>query len=198
MTSDLFDPDRIFTSTEVGALLRVNASSVKKWVNVGALTAFRTPGGHRRIRAADLLDFLRTHRMPVPAELRAGQRHTVVVVDDDRPYLRGVTRRLRRWSDAIEVVAIDDSVDALIRIGARRPAVVVLDVYMPRLDGLALCRALRGCAETRGAAVVVTSASMTPSLAALAIEAGADHALSKPFDAAALFGALGIAATRHR
>ncbi len=198
VTSDAFDPDHVYTSTEVGTLLRVNPSSVKKWVNVGALAAFRTPGGHRRIRAADLLAFLGRHRMPVPAGLRAGARHPVVVVDDDRVHLRALCRRLRRWSDVLDVTAVDDPLDALVRIGARRPTVVVIDVYMPRLDGFGLCRALRRCPETRDAVLITTSASMSPELSALARDAGANHALPKPLDVAILLGAVGIAATRHR
>lgn len=198
MTTDHFDPDHVYTSTEVGTLLQVNPSSVKKWVNAGALAAFRTPGGHRRIRAADLVAFLGRHQMPVPEALRAGARQPVVVVDDDRVHLRATVRRLRRWSDVLDITAVDDSVDALIRIGARRPVVVVIDVYMPGLDGLALCRHLRRCPETRDAVIIATSASMTPDLAALARDAGAHHAVPKPVDLAIVLGAVGLAPSPHR
>ena len=55
MTEQKIDADRLLTSHEVGALLQVNPSSINKWVNEGRLAAFRTPGGHRRIRAGDLV-----------------------------------------------------------------------------------------------------------------------------------------------
>ena len=62
--------DQLLTSSEVGDLLQVNPSSVKKWVDDGLLVAFRTPGGHRRIRAADLVSFLVRHEMPIPTDLQ--------------------------------------------------------------------------------------------------------------------------------
>jgi excisionase family DNA binding protein len=64
--------DRLLTSHEVGDLLQVNPSSVKKWVNEGRIAAFRTPGGHRRIRVADLVEFLNRHAMPIPRPLAGG------------------------------------------------------------------------------------------------------------------------------
>ena len=45
MIPETIDPDSLLTSTQVGNLLQVNPSSVKKWVNDGHIIAFRTPGG---------------------------------------------------------------------------------------------------------------------------------------------------------
>ena len=56
MTEQKLHADRLLTSHEVGDLLQVNPSSVKKWVNEGRIAAFRTPGGHRRIRVSDRRD----------------------------------------------------------------------------------------------------------------------------------------------
>ena len=56
---DPIHPDTLLTSHEVGVLLQLNASTVVKWVNDGILPAYRTAGGHRRIRSADLLTFLK-------------------------------------------------------------------------------------------------------------------------------------------
>ena len=189
--------DHLLTSSEVGALLQVNPSSVKKWVDTGHLSAFRTPGGHRRIRALDLIAFLERHRMPVPHALRDAGRRRVVVVDDDKLQLRALARRLRR-ADAVEVHAIDDPIDALVRIGALQPHAVVVDVLMPRLSGLDLCRALRHCPETRGAIVIAVSASMSAELAAHAADAGAHHALAKPIDPTFVLNEIGIAVESRR
>ncbi len=67
MTPETIAPDQLLTSTQVGNLLQVNPSSVKKWVNDGHIIAFRTPGGHRRIRASDLVMFLDHHKRPSSA-----------------------------------------------------------------------------------------------------------------------------------
>src|SRR5260370_5844825 len=69
MMGQTIEADSLLTSHEVGDLLQVNPSSINKWVNEGRITAFRTPGGHRRIRASDLVRFLDGHKMPIPKML---------------------------------------------------------------------------------------------------------------------------------
>lgn len=62
-------PETYLTSHECGAMLQCNPSSINKWVKEGKIPAHTTPGGHRRIRAVDLITFLTTFKMPVPATL---------------------------------------------------------------------------------------------------------------------------------
>lgn len=62
-------PDRLLTTHQAGSLIQMDASSVAKWCKAGKLPSFRTPGGHRRIRAGDLARFLRSCRMPLPEAL---------------------------------------------------------------------------------------------------------------------------------
>lgn len=66
---DKIEPDTYLSSHEVGAFLQCNPSSVNKWVKEGKIIAHRTPGGHRRMRAADVVAFLRKYKMPIPKEL---------------------------------------------------------------------------------------------------------------------------------
>ena len=61
---------RYYTSHQVGTILQVNPSSVVKWINDGLLRAFRTPGGHRRVTAGELVRFASYHGMPIPEDLR--------------------------------------------------------------------------------------------------------------------------------
>lgn len=195
---DTIASEQLLTSSEVAVLLQVNASSIKKWVDSGHLQAFRTPGGHRRIRALDLIAFLDRHEIPVPSSLRDAARRRVVVVDDDRVQLRALARRLGRYRHAIDVHTVDDPLDALVRIGRIQPHGVVVDVLMPRLSGLELCRALRHNPETRAARVIAVSASMTAALVQDALAAGAHHALAKPLDPTFLLNDIGIAAESRR
>lgn len=62
-------PDTQYTTHDVAAMLQCDPSTVSKWTEQGKLLAFKTPGGHRRIRQVDLLAFLEEFRMPVPPQL---------------------------------------------------------------------------------------------------------------------------------
>ena len=58
--------DQLFTTHDISRLLQVDPSTVSKWIDRGILMAFRTPGGHRRVRSGDLRSFLIAHQMPIP------------------------------------------------------------------------------------------------------------------------------------
>lgn len=58
MAADWTADREIWTVTEVAARLRCGASTVRGWCELGLLPALRTPGGHYRVRAADLRAFL--------------------------------------------------------------------------------------------------------------------------------------------
>jgi excisionase family DNA binding protein len=59
------------TSYQAASLLQMSPCSINKWVNEGKLAAFRTPGGHRRIKAGDLALFVREHSMDAAEPIRA-------------------------------------------------------------------------------------------------------------------------------
>lgn len=69
------EPDTYLSSHEVGAMLQCNPSSVNKWVKEGKIIAHKTPGGHRRMRAADVIAFLAQYNMSIPPQLKSA--HTM-------------------------------------------------------------------------------------------------------------------------
>lgn len=192
MTEQNLHADRLLTSHEVGDLLQVNPSSVKKWVNEGRIAAFRTPGGHRRIRVSDLLDFLARHAMPIPRLLAAASKRRLLIVDDDAMHLRALDRRLRPHRARVDVQLTQNGIDALVLVGSFRPDLIVLDVYMPELDGLEVCRRLKLRPDTRHIGVIVNSAHLTKAVEENALAAGALTCVPKPMDLKVLLEHLGL------
>jgi CheY-like chemotaxis protein len=74
-----------------------------------------------------------------------------------------------------------DGEEALAVARAEHPRLVFLDIDMPRLDGIATCRAMRGDPATAGATIVMLTASAEDSARRRSEEAGADLFLTKPF-----------------
>ncbi len=104
----------------------------------------------------------------------------VLVVDDDE-----MIRRLLRIvleADEFEVVEAPDGDAALTALEDLMPTVIVLDVMMPGLDGVEVCRRI----DHRTAKVVMLTARDDPELEQAAIAAGADAFLTKPFSAVEL------------
>lgn len=192
MIPETITPDQLLTSTQVGSLLQVNPSSVKKWVNDGHIVAFRTPGGHRRIRAADLVVFLDHHKIPVPRLLSNAAKRRVIAVDDDTIQLKALGRAFKRYADKVELTMVENGIDALVEIGASRPHALLIDVYMPGIDGIEVCRRLKSNPATKDIAVIITSGRMTGELEQSARAAGARRVLRKPVDVATVLEELGL------
>jgi DNA-binding response OmpR family regulator len=99
----------------------------------------------------------------------------VLVVDDDDMIRRLVRTVLE--ADELEVVEVPNGQAALDAAEAEKPTVVVLDVMMPGLDGVEVCRRL----DHSKVKVVMLTARDDPDLEKAALEAGADAFLTKPF-----------------
>lgn len=117
----------------------------------------------------------------------------VLVVDDDHLQLRAIERE-HRGDKELEVIVVANAIDAMLAIGATPPDLIIMDIFMPGVDGLEACRRIKSNPEMRDVQVVLTSSAMTPELAQAAVEAGATFATSKPVDVDALVDEL---AARH-
>ena len=187
------EPETLLTSHEVGGLIQVNPTSVNKWVGDGLIPAFRTPGGHRRIRAIDLISFLDAHKLPIPREIENIARRRVLIVDDDTKLLKAVERSLKKYSHRVNVMTATNGIDALVAVGAFRPHLVVLDVFMPEVDGLEVCERLKGNPETASIQVLMTSAQLKADLEKKAKDVGASQYVQKPIETQTLLSLLGLA-----
>ncbi|MGF2951934.1 response regulator transcription factor [Mycobacterium sp. THU-M116] len=101
----------------------------------------------------------------------------ILVVDDDRAVRESLRRSLSFNGYSVDLA--HDGVEALEKIAAERPDALVLDVMMPRLDGLEVCRQLRSTGDDLPILVLTARDSVSERVAGL--DAGADDYLPKPF-----------------
>jgi len=106
-----------------------------------------------------------------------GLRRAVLVVDDDHKIVDLVTLYLQR--DGYEVLAAYDGRQALDLARRKQPDLIVLDLLLPELDGLSVCRVLR--AESRVPIIMLTARS-TDADKLIGLDLGADDYLTKPFN----------------
>src|SRR5215212_9972126 len=107
--------DTLYTTHDISRLLQVDPSTVSKWIDRGILLAFRTPGGHRRVRSTDLRTFLIAHEMPVPDEL-GSTLIKLVVVDDEKQVLDAMKRAFKPFAGQIELVTTTSGVEAILLV----------------------------------------------------------------------------------
>jgi two-component system response regulator MprA len=102
----------------------------------------------------------------------------ILIADDDRAIRESLARALSL--EGYDVVQASDGAAALAQIEAVSPDAVVLDVMMPNVDGLTVCRVLRA-ERNRVPVLMLTARTETPDRVA-GLDAGADDYLPKPFD----------------
>jgi DNA-binding response OmpR family regulator len=105
---------------------------------------------------------------------------TILVVDDDPVIQKLLTVNFEM--EGYRVITAGDGEDGLQRIAEVRPDIVLLDVMMPRMDGVEVVRRLKSDDSTSGIPVILLSAKAQATDISGGLDAGADDYITKPFD----------------
>lgn len=114
-----------------------------------------------------------------PAIAAGGELPLVLVVDDSITVRRVTQRLLRREGYRVAMAA--DGLQALERLAEERPAVVLSDIEMPRMDGFDLARNIRADAKLRDLPIIMITSRIAEKHREHAKELGVDHYLGKPY-----------------
>lgn len=107
------------------------------------------------------------------------KKGTILLIDDEKDLIELVRYNLER--DGFDVIAAADGQSGLEIVRKHRPDLVVLDLMMPGLDGLAVCRQLRADPRSGGIPVIMLTARATEADRIVGLELGADDYITKPF-----------------
>jgi diguanylate cyclase (GGDEF)-like protein len=105
---------------------------------------------------------------------------TVLVVDDDVDIATFIETNLK--IEGFDVLVAHDGAEALELISASLPDLALLDVMMPKIDGIEVVRRLRSAASTASLPVIMLTSSWQPADKVVGLTAGADDYMVKPFD----------------
>ena len=103
----------------------------------------------------------------------------ILVVEDDRDIGDLVSRYLEKAGFAVELLA--SGRDALRAIAERPPDLLILDLMLPHVDGLEICRAARASEPTAAIPIIILTARAEESERIVGLELGADDYIAKPF-----------------
>ena len=103
---------------------------------------------------------------------------TILVVDDEKPIAEILQYNLEK--EGFRVVVAFDGEEALQRFEQESPHLVILDIMLPKIDGLAVCRAIRARSDTP---IIMLTAKEAEFDKVLGLEMGADDYVTKPFSA---------------
>ncbi len=114
--------------------------------------------------------------MPAAKTAVAHPRARVLVVEDEESFIDALTVNLER--EGFSVTAARDGVEALERFALDQPDLVLLDVMLPRLSGIDVCRAIRANSTVP---IIMVTAKSTELDTVVGLEVGADDYVAKPY-----------------
>ncbi|WP_332777324.1 hybrid sensor histidine kinase/response regulator [Polaromonas sp.] len=127
-----------------------------------------------------MLEALNGQAVELPALMPAAPQIPLVLVVDDSITVRRVTQRLLQ-REGYRVSMAADGLQALERLQEERPAVVLSDIEMPRMDGFDLARNIRGDGRLRDLPIIMITSRIAEKHREHAKELGVDHYLGKPY-----------------
>ena len=154
----------------------VSPITVRQWAQKGMLQAQTTAGGHRRFTMDSVREFAREYQIELPSEA-----DKLLIVDDNRQFNNFLAALFATNVPSLEILTAYDGFEAGRLVEQFKPTVVLLDVMMPGIDGLEVCRSLKSDPQTQDIRVVAMTGYHTPQLQKKMLAAGAQVLLSKPF-----------------
>lgn len=132
-------------------------------------------------------------------ETKEPTKKKILIIDDEEDLCVLAGHALTMDRADLEVISAKDGPSGIQRAKAEQPAVIILDIMMPKMDGYEVCQRLKADPETRDIPVVMLTASSDPHLNQKAFEAGAVACLTKPYRKGTLVNCVDMAlASRER
>lgn len=181
------DESRLLSTGDISRMFDVNRVTVAEWVNSGKLPAIKTLGGHSRFRPSEIVQLLMDGGLPIPDELRSS-RPGILIVDDEIAILNTLSRRIESGYPNADVETASNGITALLKIGHAAPEAVILDLVMPKMDGIEVIRRIK--AEPRHMRIKILAMSGFVKDEAIVMKAGADAFFPKGTNQKELIDAL--------
>lgn len=177
-------PKELLSTGEIADYCHTGINVVKRWIKKGDLEAFQYPGGHYRVSIEKFKEFLVINDMPIVEEFFQGSnKKKILIADDDAILAELIKNALEEYFEESEIEVAHDGYEALIKTGKFEPDILIIDIKMPRIDGLEACSRLRkGKTLSPGLKIIAMTAHPNEYSRDTVLRSGADDFLIKPFE----------------
>ena len=170
----------ILTVSQASKYCNVSSKTIINWIDAGHIKAYKTVGGHRRIKKEDLDHFLKGKGMPLPEEAKVEERKKILVVDDDKIIVETIVQALEEDEYGYEMISASDGFEAGLQVNHFKPDLLILDIMMPDINGYEVCQKVKTNPDSKNTKIIVLSAYLDEDAFTQMKEFGADACFSKP------------------
>ena len=180
--------EETLSTADVARYCRVSLVHVNRWIKDGKIKCYRYPGGRYKISKENFREFLESNSIPVIEEFFGGSEKMKILVGEDEPdFAKGIKLLLEDAFPGSELMVADDGYEVLMKMGEFKPDLLILDICMPRIDGLEVCCRIRKDPTRAGTKILAITGSTKTYNREKVLASGADEYLIKPFESEELF-----------
>ena len=172
--------EEILTVFQACKYCKVSSKTIINWIESGHIKAFKTVGGHRRIKKTDLEDFMKKQGIPIPEEELKEERKRILIVDADQIIVETIVQAFEEDEYNYEVISAADGFEAGLQVNYFKPHLMILDIMMPDIKGYEVCKKIKSDNVTKDMKIIVLSAYLDEEKFKKMKGFGADLCFTKP------------------
>jgi excisionase family DNA binding protein len=170
---------QVYSTTEVAVLCHVTPKTVVNWIDTGKLPCMKTGGGFRKVFREELIRFMKENNIP----FEDGEIIKKILIVDDNPDDVNIMRQLLESSNtSYQIDFASDGEEGLFKIGVVHPALIILDIRMPKLDGFKVYELIKATEATADIKVLFVTGQEEDAFIDRLKEECIDFYLSKPLN----------------
>lgn len=186
---------QLLTPTEVAKLLLVSPITVRQWAQKGLIESQSTPGGHRRFSLTAVQNFARQRGVsldPAPQDAEPVSALRILIVEDDVQLRSFLVELFSSREQEVIVATAASGFEAGIKMQTFAPDITLLDLMLPGMDGIEVCKQLKAIDNMNSIRVIAMTGYYCSENVEQILAAGAETCLRKPLDISQLLTACGL------
>lgn len=170
----------IFTTTEIAEICRTSGQTVNRWLLNGELKGYRLSNtADWKVPRKELVQFMQNNGIPMDL-LKDEEVIKILVIDDEKNMTSAIERAFRNEKH-FQVEITNSGISAGLKIESFKPDVILLDIFVGRMDGREILKSIRQQPECEGIKIIGISGRINAEEAKALLDLGFAGFLNKPF-----------------
>jgi excisionase family DNA binding protein len=162
------------TPSDAAAILNISPTTLRVWAQEGKVPFISTIGGHRRFKLSDINNLI--------AAPKVKSNSKILIAEDDMQLGDLMVEMLARYVPDSEIKLAKGGFEVGDLLHTFDPSIVILDLFMPHIDGFTICKRIKQDIKTKDIAIIAITGEYTEKNINEILQLGASFCIPKPLD----------------